>query len=257
MWTRFALAALLLPTGGLTAQTDYYNTDAGRPLRVEDAYPLERHAFELQLAPLRLERARGGSYSWEVEPELAYGILPGAQLEIGFPLVHVDDPAGDGITALAGIHAGALYNLNTESRTIPAMALAAAALFPVGGLAAERTEVTVTGLATRTLPGARLHLNGGYTFGDGEDRSGWLAGLAVDHTWPLQAILVGADVYAEWRGSDPAWVAEAGVRFQSSPQLALDLGVGRRLNGPEEGDWFFTVGAARSFALRALLPGRP
>src|SRR4029453_3509588 len=58
------------------AQTDYYNTDAGRPIRVEDAYPTERYGFELQLAPLRLERSRGGVYNWGVEPELAYGVLP-------------------------------------------------------------------------------------------------------------------------------------------------------------------------------------
>src|SRR5688500_4458202 len=59
-----------------SAQTDYYNTDAGRPIRIEDAYATERYAFELQLAPLRLERSRGGVYNWGVEPEIAYGILP-------------------------------------------------------------------------------------------------------------------------------------------------------------------------------------
>ena len=47
------------------AQTDYYNTDRGRPVQIEDAYPTERYAFELKLAPVRLERARGGLYRWE------------------------------------------------------------------------------------------------------------------------------------------------------------------------------------------------
>jgi hypothetical protein len=50
------------------AQTDYYNTDAGRPLRIEDAYTTERYAFELQLAPMRIDRTRGGEYSWSMEP---------------------------------------------------------------------------------------------------------------------------------------------------------------------------------------------
>jgi hypothetical protein len=36
----------------VAAQTDYYNTDAGRPITVEDAYATERYAFELQLAPV-------------------------------------------------------------------------------------------------------------------------------------------------------------------------------------------------------------
>ncbi|HEU0076252.1 MAG TPA: hypothetical protein VFQ76_01310, partial [Longimicrobiaceae bacterium] len=84
-----AAAALCALAGPLGAQTDYYNTDKGRPVRVEDALPVERHAFELQLAPLRLERASGGVYSWELAPEIAYGILPRTQLEVGFPLALV------------------------------------------------------------------------------------------------------------------------------------------------------------------------
>jgi hypothetical protein len=67
-WTRRALVpGLTLLFGAaapLAAQTDYYNTDAGRPVLIEDAYPTERYAFELQLAPLRLERVSGGVYNW-------------------------------------------------------------------------------------------------------------------------------------------------------------------------------------------------
>ena len=55
--TVVALAAMLpLASMRADAQTDYYNTDAGRPVTVEDAFPVERYAFELQAAPLRLER---------------------------------------------------------------------------------------------------------------------------------------------------------------------------------------------------------
>src|SRR5688500_20382202 len=73
-----ASAALLLGVvaTSATAQTDYYNTDAGRPMQIEDAHPVERRAFEIQAAPLRLERSSGGTYHWGIEPELAYGILP-------------------------------------------------------------------------------------------------------------------------------------------------------------------------------------
>jgi len=38
------------------AQTEYYNLDASRPLRVEDAVPTERYGLDLDLAPARLER---------------------------------------------------------------------------------------------------------------------------------------------------------------------------------------------------------
>ena len=95
-----AVAAALLSVRPALAQTDYYNTDAGRPITVEDAYAVERFAFELQLAPLRLERAWRGVYNWGVEPEIAYGIFPRTQLEVGDqPICTVARESLAGITA--------------------------------------------------------------------------------------------------------------------------------------------------------------
>src|SRR5688572_25020887 len=90
--SRFVIAgaAVLVATTPAAAQTDYYNTDAGRPLQIEDAYAVERRAFEIQVAPLRLERSRDGVYNWGVEPELAFGVLPRTQIEIGFPFAFID-----------------------------------------------------------------------------------------------------------------------------------------------------------------------
>ena len=87
----------------LDAQTDYYNTDAGRPIRIEDAYAIERRGLEIQAAPLRLERSKGGVYRWGLEPELAAGILPRTQLEVGVPLVYTDAGLGRHTTGLAGV----------------------------------------------------------------------------------------------------------------------------------------------------------
>jgi hypothetical protein len=248
------------------AQTDYYNTDAGRPVRVEDAYAVERYAFELQLAPVRLEREGGGVYHWEVAPELAYGILPSTQLEIGFPLSFVDggDSGGDA-RGLAGIEVAALHNLNVETRTLPALAVAAEVLLPVGGLGPDQAYASLKGIATRTFSFARVHVNGQYTLGDdaaeGEnvgDASRWMAGIAVDRTYPLRSILLTADLFAEQSlhgGADLAWTAETGFRYQSSPQFNLDFGMGRRFTGEDRG-WFLTFGAAHAFAVRSLLPIR-
>ena len=71
MRTLAATVIVLAAASPLHGQTDYYNTDAGRPILIEDAYPVERYAFELQLAPVRLERERGGLCNWGFEPELA------------------------------------------------------------------------------------------------------------------------------------------------------------------------------------------
>ena len=59
-----ALAALLAAVLGAPAggQTHYYNLDAGRPTRVEDALPTERYGLDVHLAALRLERPRRRHY---------------------------------------------------------------------------------------------------------------------------------------------------------------------------------------------------
>ena len=249
--------ALAVPAA---AQTDYYNTDAGRPLRVEDARPVERHAWEIALAPLRLERASGGEYAWEVEPEIAYGILPHTHVEVGVPFV-VHDGADGERTGVAGLHLSALHALNVETRTWPALAVGASARLPVGGLAPDDAYATVTGIATRTSGWGRAHVNGGWTFGpeaaDADDESRWMAALAVDRALPLRALLWTADVVAEQpldADADLRWTAEAGFRYQVSPQTVVDGGAGRVLSGGDEG-WYVTVGATYAFAVRALMGG--
>lgn len=256
----------------LHAQTDYYNTDSGRPVLIEDAYATERYAFELQLAPLRLERQSGGAYTWGVEPEIAYGVLPRTQIEFGVPLTFVDTGGPDPEFGVAGLDLSVLHNLNVET-SIPAFAIAAEALLPAGNFAPERLYPSVKAIATRTFSFARVHVNGRWTFGeepplelaeDGapeerpgiEELSRWLVGVAVDRTFPLRSMLLIADLYAQQPIQADAgveWNAGAGLRYQLSPVFAIDAGFGRQLSG-EDQDWFFTVGLARAFAVRSLFP---
>lgn len=246
------------------AQTDYYNTDKGRPITIEDAYATERYAFELQVAPLRLERSRGGLYRWGVEPELTYGILPRTHLEIGAPLAYLD-VGSENRSGLAGLNISLLHNLNVETTSLPALGFSADVLMPVGGLAGDRTYASIKGIVTRTIVRTRVHLNGQYTFGDAPsgsteasavETSRWLAGVALDRTFPLKAMLVTADVFARQSihdGEPVEWNAGGGVRYQFSPQLSVDAGLGKRLTGNDQ-SWFVTFGLARAFAIRALMP---
>lgn len=247
------------------AQTDYYNTDSRRPITIEDAYATERYAFELQLAPLRLERVRGGIYIWGVEPELAYGILPRTHIEVGFPLAYMDLGASRRRVGLAGIEVSMLHNLNVETRTLPAFGLVGEVLAPVGGLGPDKAYASSKAIATRTLGWARFHVNGQYTFGSTPapnaasgaiELSRWLAGVAVDKTFPLNAMLITGEVFARQpihRDEDVAWNAGAGVRYQLNQYFAVDGGVGKRLTGSDK-SWFVTFGLARAFAIRALMP---
>ena len=262
----FASLVVLSLLGGSSlaqAQTDYYNTDAGRPLTVEDAYASERYAFELQLAPLRLERLGGGTYRWGFEPELAYGILPRTQFEIGLPIVVNDGGAGSR-SGVSGLDLSLLHNFNVETSSLPALGISAQLLLPVGSLAADKAYPSLKAIATRTIGWARFHLNGQYTAGSASSNTGeaelsrWLAGIAVDRTYPLRSMLVSAEVFAHQPlhdGANTEWNAGAGIRYQLDPALAVDLGLGKRLTGDDR-SWFVTFGLARAFAIRALMPGR-
>ena len=261
-----ALTAVLVPAMA-AAQTDFYNTDRGRPLQIEDAYPTERHAFELQLAPLRLERAQGGTYSWGIEPEVAYGILPRTQVELGLPLVYVDLGGSRRVSGLAGVEVAVLHNLNAETETVPALAIAGDVILPVGALGPSRAYPSVKGIVTRTYSWLRFHLNGQYTVagdvnavdaasgaGAGEV-SRWLAGVAIDRTFPLRSLLIGAETFARQplRSDEPVeWDGAAGVRYQLAPQFAIDGGLGARLSGDDRG-WYFTFGMAYAFGVRSLI----
>lgn len=248
-----------LPLSVGYAQTDYFNTDAGRPIRVEDAYAIERRAIELQLAPLRLERERGSGYRWGIEPEVAFGLLPRTQFEIGFPLIHAEGPRGVRTTALAGVEMSALYNLNVETR-FPALALVADVVIPAGPLGPSTTIPSLKAIATRTFPWARFHVNTQFTFSDNEVSAGvggdappanaelsrWMAGVAVDKTLPLKSMLFTAEVVTSaplLDGLAQRWDVAGGARVQFSPRVAADAGGGYRLAGDEQG-WFLTAGAA-------------
>ena len=247
------------------AQTDYFNTDSGRPLTIEDAYATERYAFELQLAPLRLERSRGGLYRWSVEPEIAYGILPRTHIEVGAPLSYTD--AGSKRLGLAGVEIAMLHNLNTETR-LPALAVAGDVLLPVGPHAPEDALFSAKAIATKSFRFARFHLNAQYTFVQSDDlepsgdeaaheASRWIAGLAVDKAFPLSSTLIATELFAvqpDASGEEVEWNVAAGVRKQLSPAFNMDAGIGKQLTGSDNG-WFVTLGLSRVFAIRGLLPG--
>lgn len=250
-----ALAVLALGSPSeIRAQTDYYNTDRNRPTRIEDAHSTELYAFEVKVAPLRIEQEESGGFSrWTFHPEMAYGIFPGAAIEVGVPI----ETLGDERAGVSSVELSAFYNLNVETLSLPALAVRADLDIPVDGDGGGPIPA-LTGIVSRTLPIGRLHLNGRYAFGDLDEESGehaerWLAGAAVDHVLPLRALLLIGEVYAVGGegAADPLWSAGAGVRYQLNPYLALDAGVGRSF-APER-RWHLTLGSALHLGVRSLV----
>jgi len=304
-------ASVVLATSA-HSQTHYYNLDAGRPGRIEDALATERYELEAQFAPFRLERLLDGSRRWRAEPKLSYGLAPFTELEVRAPLVYTTATGGSTTGGLAGIGIGTLHAWNLERTFVPAFALTGELMLPAGALAPARSTFSVKAIATKTTPFLRAHLNAGYgnwsfrgppAAGDSGcifsceqpppipdvpclrlpptgaalllnqacngaftgsasaaantvERSGtrWMAGVGIDHAFPLKSTLVTADVFAEriqplYTLTD--WTAELGLRHQWTPRLTLDFGVARRFAGnfPSTS---IGVGATYSFALRPV-----
>lgn len=266
-----ACAALALPSGPAGAQTDYFNTDRGRPLRVQDATAIEQYAFELQAAPLRWERASGPHVVLSIEPELAYGVLPRTQLEVGLPIYFTDGFATGRARGIGALEVSLLHALNVETLRVPGLALEASVAIPAGDFGARGTYTSIGAMATRTTGIGRVHANAQYTAGETiapdeprlgstrgvglEELSRWEAGVAVDRAFPLRSLLIGAELVARQpvvRHADTEWSAAAGVRWQLDPAWAVDAGIGRRLTG--ERAWSITFGAAYAFGLITLFP---
>lgn len=269
--TILVIPLLLAAPRTASAQTDYFNTDRGRPLHVQDAITIERYAFELQAAPIRWSRMPGAQVVWSVEPELAYGIFPRTQIELGVPVYVTEGFASGPRSGTGAVHVSVLHALNVETLGFPALAVHAAALIPAGDLGPRRAYPTFGVLATRTSSLGRLHLNADGTFGrrfaadddrlsgsraaGHEDLARWKAGVAIDRALPLRSMLIGAEVVARQpliADADVDWHAGAGIRWQLNPRWALDGGLARTLG--DDVEWSFTLGAARSFGLIRFFP---
>ena len=247
----FALAVLGVAAAPLGAQIDYRNLDDDRPTRVEDAYPVERYAFELVI-PYTLEREGGVTVHASVL-ELEYGLLSNTQIGFKAPFT---------TSGLSGLRVFALYNFNTESLVLPAFSLRTDVTFPVGSLGGSDTHVTVKGIVTRSFGRTRLHLNGARSFGpDGtpaavEAAERWWVGAALDRTLFRQSLLLVSEVYAlRVRRSSPTEVnASLGIRWQWRPTAVIDFGVARRLRHNAGPDYAITIGISNAFAIPGLMP---
>jgi len=242
----------------LAAQIDYRNLDDHRPVRTEDAYPIERFAFEF-LLPYEYENELDGKSVHVLTPELAYGVADNAQVGLKLPLAARRRDA-DTDWGLAGPRLFALYNLNTETPALPALALRADVAVPVGGFGGDDPQLSLKGIATRSWGRTRLHLNGAVTLGaDGipavDAEPDWAVSFAADHTFLRKSLLVIGEVGAlEEAGAATEVTAAFGARYQLTPTLGLDAGVSRRLVADAGPDVGVTLGLSHTFALAGLLP---
>ncbi len=249
-----ALLMLFLSAASAYA-IDHKNLDEGRPLRLDDAYAISTGEIAIEAgAGFRL--VRRGADQGVFPVELLYGALPNLQLGVGSTLFtdphEVDDRPKSG-----DLHLSALYNFNQETTSLPAFGLKLGLGLPTG-VDARGYSVEVKGIVTKSVERLSLHLNAGYQFvtdSRHDERDGRYE-LALGFSYPVgaprftRATLVG-DVFAEQavhRGESTTVGTEVGVRFQLTPRLVWDIGVGTEFAGPASRSPFFaTTGLSFGF----------
>lgn len=260
--TLFLVPALLMATGAMVAptsalaQTDFYNLDKERPLRVEDAYTAKRWAFEIQASPFTLSQDRDGVLRYQPSLELKHGLLPGLEASVGLGLDRVRD-GSETHTSLGEADLSALLNLWVEGASLPAAGLRLTAHLPTESH--HGTSLEVKGILTRTLAGpVRVHLNGAWVLGD-DATEDWWAGGALDWVLPFHHTLLLVEGWmSEPVGANSRTLhSTAGARLQLSPTVVLDAGAGRGWSGDFRQDWTLTLGVTHEFGVRSLIPGGP
>lgn len=235
--TMVALVAAL-PRAG-SAQSDYRNLEAGRPLRVTDATPTERYSLDLDLTTFRLERLSLGRYRLQYEPRIAYGILPRAEVSFRMPSFYRErsiSPRG----GVAGLGIGGEYQLLMERQAIPAVAVSAEAFIPAGPNAL-RTSYSAKGIVTRSFAPGRVHLNASYgTFAVRKAVSGGiLAPPVIDGPCDFMVPETGLSIKALCMA--PNYSQQAAAAAADDPTIVT------------KGRWLAGAGIDKSFPLSSFL----
>jgi hypothetical protein len=142
---------------------EYYNLDAGRPTRVEDATPTPRQELDIQMPSLRFDRLADGPKVWRTDSKLSYGVAALTEIELRVPLLLIDPPdvRMPRTIGVGGLGIGATRALTIETGALPAFALAGEWVAPVGSLSARTGSFGAKLLATKTFSLARVNLNVG------------------------------------------------------------------------------------------------
>ena len=220
------------------------NSEAGRPLTIDDAGPVGRRRFELEAGvsyfddgPLRhwdfpLALAYGVASQWEVSVASGGQLEERAELESGDRLV----------TGISDVILGTKFKFANQKRLVADQAIALSVKLPTSnrrkGLGTGEVDYDLTWIASRRLAElTSLHLNLGYT---------WLTdppheslddvfhyGIALRHGISERVELV-AELFAntppEKASATDAFV-NGGLRWQALGDVVFDAAVGAGIRG--------------------------
>jgi hypothetical protein len=220
---------------------DHDNLDPNRPIGMEDAYAIPKGEIGME-GGVRFNDRREGRTRVTFQPQIIYGVFDNAQIEIQGDLF-TEPNTLVGANKSGDLHLGLLYNFNTETLQLPAMAVRVETDLPTG-VNSKGVDTQLTGILTRSFGRLRAHLNAGYTLlgsPQGQERPGaYRAVVAV--SYPLgypgsfRDTLI-ASIYtrqSDQRGQRNNTGCEIGLRHQLTSRIVLDAGLGTEFYGPTD-----------------------
>jgi hypothetical protein len=255
----FATAVVVLLVGSAaSAQEDFRSLDAGRPLKVTDAYPKKYLEWEFQFG-FQGDWTQEDRRSLEGLFDLETGLFRNFEIGAGLDVARENDGTQT-TTGIGSIEIEALYNFNQEGWAWPAFSIAAGAVAPTGGdLSRDDWAWGADLILTRSFSNRlRIHGNGGYVVAsevDGDDY--WRGGIAFDIPMGFSSRLIMGDLYTEIAvdtGPTRTW-AELGTRVQVTNLTVIDMGLATRLDEWNRGvaNVRLVVGFSRVFGIGGLV----
>lgn len=220
---------------------DHDNLDPNRPIGMEDAYAIPKGEIGME-GGVRFNDRRESRTRVTFQPQIIYGAFENAQIEIQGDLF-TEPNTLVGASKSGDLHLGLLYNFNTETVSLPAMALRVETDLPTG-VNSKGVDTQVTGILTRSFGRLRAHLNAGYTVlgsPQGQERPGAYRAVAAV-SYPLgypssfRDTLI-ASLYtrqSDLRGQRNHTGVEVGIRHQLTSRLVVDAGLGSEFIGPTD-----------------------
>lgn len=238
---QFIFLALLALLPAPVLALDHDNLDPNRPIGMEDAYAIPKGEIGLE-GGVRFNDRREGRTNVTFQPQIIYGAFDNTQIEIQGDLF-TDPKSLVGANKSGDLHLGVLYNFNTETLNLPALAVRVEADLPTG-VNSKGVDTQLTGILTRSFGRLRAHLNAGYTLlgsPQGQERPGAYRAVAAI-SYPLgyptsfRDTLI-ASLYSrqsDLRGQRNHTGVEIGIRHQLTSRMVVDAGIGTEFTGPDD-----------------------
>ncbi|HZO42715.1 MAG TPA: transporter [Methylomirabilota bacterium] len=235
-------------TGGMAEAIDHKNLDEGRPVRLEDAYPIGHQEIAIEGGAGFALVNRGPNQGF-FPIEVLYGALP--NLQVGLSSTLFTNPSAiDDRPKSGDLRASGLYNFNQETLTLPAFAGKLSVTAPTG-VDGHGWGIELKAIVTKSIDRLSFHFNGGYEFLTGStraERDGRYE-FALGASYPVGAptftrATVVTDVFAEQpviRGESTVVGIEGGLRYLLTPSIIWDVGVGTEFAGPAKRSVFFAT----------------